>query len=498
MQWIVSLTPECTGSPLEALGKAPKQASMVEVRLDLFPSLDPQAAVEACPLPVLLTLRSEVEGGRASMDATIRRKILTRAWKAGPALIDLEWQRDLELSRELGLPPENILLSTHDPDGIPENPGEIAAGLLDTPCALAKVVTHPNCFQDLIKILQLFSSAGGFDKKELRRLMAFGMGAIGLPSRFLSPLLGSPLGFASWQDGAGAAPGQKTAEEMEAVCGHLKGRPSRIFGVIGAEVSLSLSPRLHAAAYRSLGLPYLFLPLSVPALEELDLLFRPAGETCFDELGLAAGGWAVTRPYKEVAASIADFRAPRVRRAGAANTLILKEKQIIAENTDADGVTGSLKAAGVKLSGKTAIIQGTGGAARGAAVGLDLAGATVSLRGRNRKGCETLARELGIEAISEDCSSEHAILINATPLGASQADPLPFSTEEIDACDGVLDMVYAREETPLIRRARQAEKTIVDGRTMLAFQGMAQIAVFTMSVPPREEMLAALSGFEQE
>ena len=49
-------------------------------------------------------------------------------------------------------------------------------------------------------------------------------------------------------------------------------------------------------------------------------------------------------------------------------------------DTDADGVVGSLVTAGIDITGKTAIIQGTGGAARGAAVGLDAAGANVTNR----------------------------------------------------------------------------------------------------------------------
>jgi len=487
MQWIASLSPEKGADPLAQLSRPPAGAATVEIRLDLFPGLDPAAAVAASPLPILLTLRSLTEGGRGPNDPDERRQLLRSAFHAGPALLDLELRRDASLIRELGLSPENCILSFHDPAGVPEDLDSIASELLETPAALAKLITFPSSLGELERILDLFRKVNAIKR---RRLIAFGMGAVGLPSRFLSPLLGAPLGFASFTSGAAAAPGQKSVEEMEAVCGHLQGPPRKLFGVVGADVSHSLSPVLHAAAYRELGLPDLFLPFSVPDPADLAELFRPAGETLPDRVGLSAGGWAVTQPYKGIAADAADILAPRVRRCGAANTLILKTEHLIAENTDADGVTASLKAAGIDPAGMSALIQGTGGAARGAAVGLISAGAGVVLRGRDPARAAVIAEEIGVDAAERDIRAD--ILVNATPLGTRTGDGLPFTEAEIEKASVILDMVYTETETHLVKKAISMGKTVIDGRTMLARQGMAQFAAFTGRIPPKKVMLDAV------
>ncbi|TFG38652.1 MAG: type I 3-dehydroquinate dehydratase, partial [Candidatus Aminicenantes bacterium] len=77
MDWIVSLTPEVSEDPFAALASPPDGASVVELRLDLFPEIDIRAAIAACPLPVLATLRSAAEGGRGADDPATRAAILT-------------------------------------------------------------------------------------------------------------------------------------------------------------------------------------------------------------------------------------------------------------------------------------------------------------------------------------------------------------------------------------------------------------------------------------
>ena len=218
------------------------------------------------------------------------------------------------------------------------------------------------------------------------------MGPVGMATRLLGPLLGSSAAFCCWDESAPAAPGQMPARRMTDIAGHLDGAPQKLFGVVGRDVGSSLSPVLHAAAFRSLGLPYLFVPLSVPDSEQLQLVFRPAGQTVFDQVGLPAAGWAVTTPYKQTAAEAAQLAAPRVVRSGAANTLVLRQGAIFADNTDADGVVASLKPTGTDPVGRPAIVRGTGGAARGVAVGLDLAGAGVVLRGRDAARSRETAR----------------------------------------------------------------------------------------------------------
>jgi shikimate dehydrogenase len=228
---------------------------------------------------------------------------------------------------------------------------------------------------------------------------------------------------------------------------------------------------------------------------ELLELFAKQGSTLFDRVGIPAFGWAVTSPYKRQAAAAATLPAPRVSRARAANTLVLKARQVIADNTDADGVAGSLVGRGTEASGLTALIQGTGGAARGAAIGLELAGATVVLRGRDPATARAVAEEIGVESWSSDRAPLAAeLLVNATPLGGSDEDPLPFSSEEVSRASVVLDMVYRDRPTPLAVAAAAAGVEFIDGLEMLLYQGYAQFAAFTGRLPPKDAMRAALGA----
>ena len=492
MEWIVSLTPEVAPDPFDALSDPPAGASIVELRLDRFPGIEIGAAISACPLPVLATLRSRSEGGEGPDDPTTRAEILEAARDAGAALLDLEFERDTSLVLELGLAPEQTILSWHDPERTPEELSDVVGRMMEAQARWIKVVPTAESVKDLMSVLALHRQ---FNRGRMsnRRLLTFAMDAPGLASRYLAPLLGPPIGYAAWSNDSPAAPGQLSITRTEAVIGHLEGPPQRLYGVVGSNVSDSLSPALHAAGYRGLDLPYLLLPISVPDSSELVDLFCPRGATPFDHVGLEARGWAVTTPYKEEAAAAADQHAPRVVRAGAANTLILGEQQVMAENTDADGVVGSLVSLGIDPQGRTAVVQGTGGAARGAAVGLHLAGADVVLRGRSaertRKTAE--AMEIGWCEPSER-APRGAILVNATPVGRRAGETEVFSEEEISGAAAVVDMVYGEDTTDLINRARAFDRSAADGREVLLHQGIAQFAAFTQRVPPKDAMRAAL------
>ena len=476
-----------------AAAAPPPEAALIEVRLDLFPGLDLEALVAACPIPVLATLRSTAEGGQGPTDGRERRRRLASAREAGALLIDVEWQRDRDTARALGLAPEQVVASWHDPSATPAELEEIAAGLLSqSNAAWVKVVPTADTVADLERVLALYSPDRFLSKAQRRRLLAFAMGPIGIPSRYLAPLLGAPLAFAAWSDAAAAAPGQVHVARMESAIGHLTAAPRTLYGVIGADVSASLSPTLHGAAFRTANRPECLIPVNVPDAEALGHFFASRGNTLFDRIGVPTGGWAVTSPYKIAAAQTATMVTPRVKRSGAANTLLLRAAGMVGENTDGDGVVGALTALGYSVSGTTALVQGSGGAARGAAVGLDLAGASVSIRSRDDDRARALAAEAGVDWVRNQDRIEIDILVNATPLGRCSGDPLPFRQSEVDVAGAVVDMVYAEHETELVTVATDAGATVVDGRTMLAFQGIAQHAAFTSAMPPREAMLEAV------
>jgi len=457
--------------------------------MDLMPDLRIADAVARCPIPVLATLRSTAEGGAGTTSTSLREERLWAAHEAGALLVDLEAERDIDLLRQLD--PDRVVLSWHDTEGTPTDLAQRCENMLSHPARWVKVVPTARRLADAEAVLCEHDRNRG-RRSGQRRLVIFAMGAVGQVTRYLAPLLGPPLGFAAWSRDAAAAPGQITIADTERAIGHLSGPPRRVFAVVGRDTSRSLSPALHGAAFRHLGLHDVMLPISVVEAKELDRLFVPRAEGLFASIGLESHGFAVTTPYKRQAALAATVASPRVRTAQAANTLVLRSHQIYADTTDADGVVGGLTAQGIDPIERVVLVQGTGGAARGAAVGLHLAGARVLLRGRSEERTRSIADSMGIEWLGPSATPpEISILVNATPLGAED-DPLPFLDTEIAGCDAIVDMVYRDQPTPLARRATASARALVDGREVLAHQGFAQFAAFTGQMPPREAMLEAV------
>jgi len=191
-----------------------------------------------------------------------------------------------------------------------------------------------------------------------------------------------------------------------------------VAGVCGQPVRHSMSPVIHNAWIAAAGLNAVYAP------------FAP-GEDNFETFveGLRGGairGLNVTIPFKEQALACADRCSDLAKLAGAANLLIFEpDATITADNTDGPGLIGAIavQAPGFDLAGSPVVILGAGGAARGAAAALALAGAPrVSIVNRTFARAEAIARSIGgvVDAASEDeldaLLSQAGLVINATSL----------------------------------------------------------------------------------
>jgi shikimate dehydrogenase len=313
----------------------------------------------------------------------------------------------------------------------------------------------------------------------------------------LTPFLAAPVAYAAWDDGQRLAPGQLSVEELQALVGHLNDRPRRVYGVIGSAAHRSLSPRMHAAAFRALGLPYAFVPLTVTDERELAALLQPAGSGPLDAVGLVAGGFAVTMPWKEKAALLCDVLAPRARRAGAVNTVLPRPGKVMGDLTDVDGVTRVLLEAGLSLSGARVAVLGSGGAARAALVALQLAGSSLFLVARNAAKAASLAREFGAQVVEPERLSVVQAFINATPAGADGERNELLSRLALPAGCVVVDMPYGESPTFLQKLSLERGWDYVSGKEVLLFQGFSQFAAMNGVAPPVQAMASAL-GLEEE
>ncbi|MCS7182963.1 MAG: type I 3-dehydroquinate dehydratase [Thermoanaerobaculum sp.] len=490
MELVASFGGISSGELQRTIAHPPAGAHMVELRADLLPPEVPLAdLVRACPLPVILTLRSEDQGGRGPNDPVARRAFFQRALSLNPALVDLEAVHDLPLLRSL-IPPERALLSRHW-DHTPKDLDEQAASLLSLGTRYLKLVPTARSLADVLAVLGLAHALGRGSNGQ-RRCVLFAQGEQGIATRLLGPFLSAPLAYGAWERGAAVAPGQLSVGDFSALVGHLTGRPRRVFAVLGTQVQTSWSPRMHAAGYRFLGLPYAFVPLTVANEEELRTLLQPVGLGPLEAMGLNVGGFAVTMPWKEQAASACHILAPRAQRAGAVNTVLPRPAKVVGDLTDVDGLTRVLMEAGVGLAGAAVAVLGTGGAARAALVALQLAGSRLLLVARHQDKGAALAARFGARLVAPHQLKGVVAFINATPAGVDgEEDPL---LEQVNLPPGcvVVDLPYGDRPTRLQRLAEERGWDYVSGKEVLLYQGVSQFAAMTGVAPPVTAMAAAL------
>ena len=273
--------------------------------------------------------------------------------------------------------------------------------------------------------------------------------------------------------------------------------PQRV-GLIGWPVEHSLSPAMHNAAFRALGLGWRY-----------DLLPVPPGHLETAMAGLSAGGFRganVTVPHKSTVMTYLDRIDDAAQSIGAVNTVSLQGRRWIGHNTDAAGFVHALRAGGLEPAGRQALLLGAGGAARAVAYALAGARCTVVIHNRTARRAAELVddlRRLGLDApvtwspgelaLDELDLARFDLLVNATAVGmwpnredTAWPDELPMPAHWT-----VFDLVYNPLETRLLRQARRAGAKTIDGLGMLVWQGALAFELWTGQKPPLELMRAA-------
>jgi shikimate dehydrogenase len=263
---------------------------------------------------------------------------------------------------------------------------------------------------------------------------------------------------------------------------------------MGSPVAHSLSPVLHGAAYRALG-------LDGWTYEKIDC--TAAGlPSLVDSLGEEWVGLSVTMPGKQAALALASVATDRAVAVGAANTLVRQASgDWHADCTDVDGVVGALRAAGgyTPAAGATGVVLGGGGTACAALVGLAELGVTavsVVVRDPASAAAAVLCAdriELPVDIVrwSVDAlasvASQAAVLVNTTPAAAIEG-----SVDELAAAGCVLDVIYHPWPTPLAIAVTRRGGKIATGLDMLLHQAFSQVEQFTGKPAPRIPMRDAL------
>jgi len=263
------------------------------------------------------------------------------------------------------------------------------------------------------------------------------------------------------------------------------GASTRLLTIIGDPVAHSLSPAMHNAAYRALGLNAVYVALRVPAA---------AVSTVLGALAATGGAGNVTVPHKEAVERSVTRKTDGCTRAGACNTFWTEGGVLVGDNTDVAGVRAALAALGG--AGRRWLVVGTGGSARAVAVAAADEGAALWVRSRHPDRAREFAawaKQLGVRAEPAHGPVDVDTAINATPLGLAEGDPLPMDPKDLRGARTALDLVYARGGTRWVRTLLAKGVTAVDGREVLVAQGAAAFnRFFPGTAAPIEVMRAAV------
>lgn len=268
--------------------------------------------------------------------------------------------------------------------------------------------------------------------------------------------------------------------------------PPRAFAVLGEPVEHSLSPAIHRAAFRSLGLDASYVALEVRR-GEVEPVMRAFARR---------GGGNVTVPHKLRAMSVLDVASPAARRTGACNCFWQDSRgRLAGDNTDVEGFLAALEAweEAPAPDGARVLLLGAGGAARAVASAAMLANCgTVEILNRTQAHAVALARDLdpGGEVLRvlggrEEATGPYDLVVNATSLGLDTEDPLPLELDGLET-GALFDLVYGVRETPWIRHGRARGVPATDGKEMLVRQAGLSLERWLDVEAPLEAMRDAL------
>lgn len=225
-------------------------------------------------------------------------------------------------------------------------------------------------------------------------------------------------------------------------------------GLLGRKLSHSYSPQIHA----SLG-DYRYNLYEVEP-EDLESFLTKSD---FDGLN-------VTIPYKKAVIDYCDELSPRAKQLGAVNTLVRKNGKLIGHNTDYFGFQSMIEKCGISVTGKKALVLGSGGASATAVAVLTEMGARVV----------TVSRSGPDNYQNLDRHSDAAIIVNATPVGMyPETEESILSLDKFDSLSCVLDLIYNPANTQLLQQAQRRNIPCENGLWMLVAQAKESAEWFT-------------------
>lgn len=503
----VSLMPD---SPLQLKKWLPecREADLVELRLDRWSSETIrefftaknsgwQEARRLFPGEFIVTIRSVGQGGYWKEDNDLQTELLRLAIQSGADYVDVEWEEGVSpTSNNLQkFPQDKVILSHHAPEYI--DPKHLLLEMCRLKPAVCKLVFPAQSIREAaipVNLLNTFS-------RENRALIIHASGEAGSPSRLVGAVRGNAWTYVALSPSRATASGQLTLQEaLEAYYLKEKSPNTRIVGLVGHPLRQSKGWKLHnrlmhqkrEESEQDMSQTSDFLYLNFPTRDFAEF---------WDAWQSHLFGLSVTIPFKEEAIRYASRHSAAVTKSGVCNTLIQRNGEWWAFNTDFLALLELLSPYRKQLQ-QGLIVVGTGATARTAlTVARELEIEPLYLVGRNENRLEKLSKLSG--AIPYHFSRLPSLsvggMVQTTPLGMwpdTETAPPVFHLFRKGMV--VLDVVYNPPETQLLKRAREAGCLTISGQEMFIRQAAHQFRMFSGRDVTHQEVARVYQHILQE
>jgi shikimate dehydrogenase len=280
---------------------------------------------------------------------------------------------------------------------------------------------------------------------------------------------------------------------------------TKIYGLIGYPVKHSVSPQIHNAAFKTIGINAVYLTF------EVKKEFLKKALDGVKALGIK--GLNVTIPHKVNVIKYLNKLTYEANLIGAVNTILNEDGKLIGFNTDYTGVLKTFETYKIDLTNKKIVLLGAGGAAKAIAFAIAEKASSLIILNRTKRKAVNLVKELNkklkVNALGNSLTfkalknslKDADILINATSVGMEPNVNQTLVAKELLQKDMVVfDIIYNPLETKLLKEAREIGAKCINGVEMLVQQAAEAFKIWFKIEPPINEMrkaaLKSLTGEE--
>ena len=482
----ICLTAKTLWRNLQIIEKYRKYVDLAELRVDC---LDPDERLlirrfpEQANIPVILTIRRDIDGGHFVSGEGSRVNIMAR----GLAYADMDKRKNfayIDLEEDINVPSleeaartfgTRIIRSYHNIRGDEKDLFARARSMFRNGDEIVKVGITAKSTWDVLNLLRLGKEFKGRDK------ILIAIGHYGVYSRILAEQFGSFLSYTSSptdKDAVYGAPGQFDAKDLARTYRFRDITAStKIYGETGFPLAFTDGPRFFNKSFEMENIDAVYVPFpadSIPACMELA-----------KELNIE--GLSVTLPYTESVLPFLDGQTPEVQRIGVCNLMSRGSQGWLGANTDPRAFSDSL----TEFIGKTNLkrvrvtVIGAGGSAKTAVSELHRLGAKVLILNRTVHKARALALPYKfawgcLDSQDVEMVDRYSdVIIQTTPVGMEGSDTGDLAEGySFTGKEKVMDLIYRPKVTPFLKRAADAGCQIQNGHDMFIRQAKYQYAHF--------------------